>query len=201
MIERLRRRLRGVRVEPARPQPPAVSEAEWERLAAELSADGPGVIGATGGSGTRVLARAVLRAGMFLGDDRNRSEDALDFGAFSDRWVNPYVAGGHAPDLVRELRALVARQRADADGRPWGWKEPRTVFLLPLLDEQLQGLRFLHLVRDGRDLAFSSNQVQLRKHGEAVLGPSDDPEPLRSIALWREVNLRAADCGERLGER
>ena len=73
--------------------------------------------------------------------------------------------------------------------------------LLPLLNEQLPSLRFLHLVRDGRDIAFSSNQVQLRKHGETVLGPSDDPEPLRSIALWREVNLRAADYGERLGRR
>jgi hypothetical protein len=43
--------------------------------------------------------------------------------------------------------------------------------------------------------------VQLRKHGEAVLGPSDDPEPLRSIALWSDVNVRAADYGERMGER
>ena len=51
-------------------------------------------------------------------------------------------------------------------------------------------------------MAFSENQVQLRKHGDAVLGPSDEPEALRSIALWREVNLRAADFGEReLGDR
>ena len=201
MIEQLWQRLRGVRVAPARPLPRLLTEDEWEQLAALLAADGPRVMGATGGSGTRVLARAALRAGMYIGEDRNRSEDALDFGAFSDRWVGPYVRGRRPADLVEELRALVGRQYAEACGRPWGWKEPRSIFLLPLLDEQLPGLRYLHLVRDGRDMALSSNQVQLRKHGNAALGASDEPETLRSVSLWREVNLRAADHGEQMGDR
>jgi hypothetical protein len=198
VIEKLQRLVRGVRVEPARPEPAPVSESEWERL----GSDGPVVIGATGGSGTRVLARVVQRAGMYLGSDLNRSEDALDFAAFSDRWIDRHEAGETSPEMVPELRALVARQHAEAHGRPWGWKEPRSLYLLQFLDEQLPGLRFVHVVRDGRDMALSSNQVQLRKHGDAVLGRSDEPAELRSIALWREVNLRAADYGEReLGDR
>ncbi|HJQ75552.1 MAG TPA: sulfotransferase, partial [Gaiellaceae bacterium] len=158
----------------------------------------PGVIGATGGSGTRVLARIVQRGGMFVGSDLNRSLDALDFAAFADRWIRREPP----PQAAAELRGLVLRQHADADGRPFGWKEPRSVYLLPLLAAELPGLRFLHVVRDGRDMALSENQVQLRKHGDAVLGASDEPEALRSISLWREVNLRAADFGEReLGDR
>jgi hypothetical protein len=192
-------RLRGVRVEPGRPAPAPVSAAEWERLVAGWS--GPGVIGATGGSGTRVLARVMQRAGMYVGSDLNRSEDALDFGAFSDRWIDRHERGEATAAMVEELRALVARQHAEAAGRPWGWKEPRSLYLLGFLAEQLPGLRFLHVVRDGRDMALSSNQVQLRKHGDAVLGPSAEAEALRSVALWREVNHRAADVGERLGER
>jgi hypothetical protein len=198
-VKRLLQRLRGVRVEPARPAPAPVSEDDWTRLAAGWAP--PGVIGATGGSGTRVLARVVRRGGMYVGSDLNRSDDALDFAAFSDRWIDRRERGETPGELVAELRALVARQHAEAGGRPWGWKEPRSLYLLPLLDEQLPGLRFLHVVRDGRDMALSSNQVQLRKHGDAVLGPGDDPEPLRSIALWREVNSRAADVGERMGGR
>jgi hypothetical protein len=198
-VKRLLQRLRGVRVEPGRPEPPPVSEEQWSRLVAGWTS--PGVIGATGGSGTRVLARVVQQGGMYVGSDLNRSEDALDFGAFSDRWVDRHERGETPAQLVAELRALVARQHADAGGRPWGWKEPRSIYLLPLLDEQLPGLRFLHVIRDGRDMALSSNQVQLRKHGDAVLGPSGEPEPLRSIALWRAVNLRAAETGERMGER
>jgi hypothetical protein len=128
----------------------------------------------------------------------NRSLDALDFAAFFDRWVGREPT----PAAAAELRALIARQHADARGRPWGWKEPRSVYLLPLLAAELPGLRFLHVVRDGRDMALSENQMQLRKHGDAVLGASDEPQALRSIALWREVNLQAADFGEReLGDR
>ena len=136
---------------------------------------GPGVIGATGGSGTRVLARIVQRGGMFIGADRNRSEDALDFAAFSDRWVNAVRARGASAGArsgaagARRAPGALPAQRRD---RAWGWKEPRSIYLLPLLDEELPGFRFLHLVRDGRDMAFSDNQVQLRKHGDAVLGPT-----------------------------
>jgi hypothetical protein len=198
-VRRFLQRLRGVRVEPARPAPAPVSPAEWERLVAGWSA--PGVIGATGGSGTRVIARVVQQAGMYVGSDLNRSEDALDFGAFSDRWIDRHERGEETPAMVEELRALVARQHAEAAGRPWGWKEPRSLYLLGLLDEQLPGLRFLHVVRDGRDMALSSNQVQLRKHGDAVLGAGAEPEALRSIALWRAINLRAAETGERMGDR
>jgi hypothetical protein len=196
-LTRLRRLLRGVRVEPARPEPAPVGDAEWARLAAGFVTLGPGVIGATGGSGTRVVARIVRRGGMFVGSDLNRSEDALDFAAFSDRWIDRYEAGERPPEMVAELRALVARQHEEAGGGRWGWKEPRSVYLLPFLDEQLPGLRFLHVLRDGRDMAFSANQVQLRKHGDAVLGPpAGEPPELRSIRLWSAVNLRAADPGE-----
>lgn len=202
---RLLRRLRGVRVEPSLPAPLPVEPEAWDRIAAAMAGRGAGVIGATGGSGTRVLARIVLRGGMFIGSDRNRSEDALDFAAFSDRWVDELVAGRRPPAMADELRALVARHWAErlADDQPWGWKEPRSVYLLPLLDEQLPGLRFLHVVRDGRDMAYSDNQLQLRKHGAAVLGDAaDEPTALRSIALWSEVNQHAADYGEReLGSR
>lgn len=50
---------------------------------------GPRLIGATSGSGTRVFARIVRRAGLFIGTNLNVSEDAVDFGAYSDSWINP----------------------------------------------------------------------------------------------------------------
>ena len=204
MRSTLRRWLRGPRDAEGRPEPPAVSEAEWERLAPALLAAGPGLAGATGGSGTRVVARVMRRGGMFIGEDLNVSEDALDFAAFSDRWINGYWSGNEPPEMRSELRALVARQGADRErqDQPWGWKEPRSVYLLPFLERHLPSLRFLHLVRDGRDMAYSSNQMQLLKHGAAILPPADEPQPLRSIALWSTVNLAAADFGEStLGDR
>ena len=64
---------------------------------AGLLRDGPGVTGATGGSGTRVVARVMRRGGMFIGTDLNVSEDALDFAAFSDRWIDRYWAARRPP--------------------------------------------------------------------------------------------------------
>lgn len=78
------------------------------------------------------------------------------------------------------------------------------MYLLPALDSALSGLRFLHVVRDGRDIALSRNQNQLRRHSRAILASEfkGEPEPVRSIALWSRANGAAADYGERaLGRR
>lgn len=176
-----------------------------------LASTGPGVIGATGGSGTRVPARIVRAAGMHIGTELNAHEDAVDFGAFSDRWINVWyqsdgaISTETAAAMVDDLEAVVRRHCAGLPhGARWGWKEPRSIYLLPFFDEVLPAFRFVHFVRDGRDMAFSNNQNQLIKHGEAVLGSSgrELSKPLRSIALWNHVNVRAADYGESaMGDR
>lgn len=164
---------------------------------------GPNVIGATGGSGTRAFARIVRRGGMYIGNRLNLAEDALDFGDYSDRWINPFLeSGGSAsPEMLQDLEATLTRhlQGMGAAQRPWGWKEPRSIYLLTFFHRRFPALRFLHVVRDGRDMAYSSNQNQLRKHGDRMLGAaaaSAASPALRSLALWRRVNLKAAEYGE-----
>lgn len=167
---------------------------------------GPNVIGATGGSGTRVFARIVRQAGMFIGDNLNESEDAIPFGHYSDRWINQYMpyrdaelpSSLQAP-MVQHLDRLIQEHCASIKGaQPWGWKEPRSIYLLPFFYSRFPRLKFLHVVRDGRDMAYSANQNQLRKHGKANL-----PWPIRlrrrpfqSIALWSRINLWTANYGE-----
>src|SRR6266478_4900669 len=59
----------------------------------------PLVIGATGGSGTRVIARIAKLAGFNLGTKLNASEDALELYAFHETWINPFTSAqrsGHA---------------------------------------------------------------------------------------------------------
>jgi hypothetical protein len=177
-----------------------------------LAERGPRVIGATGGSGTRVLARIVRAGGMFIGTHLNDYEDAVDFGAYSDRWINPWLsANGSLPEpelaaMTSELGDIVTRHCADlpAEARCWGWKEPRSIYLLAYLAAVMPTLRYVHFVRDGRDMAFSENQNQLRKHGSAVLDAGEQrlEKPLQSISVWTRVNLGAADFGEQvLGDR
>ena len=190
-----------------------LTDVRTEPLAVATALPGPSVIGATGGSGTRVVAGIVRGNGLFVGSRLNPYEDAVAFGEYSDRWINPFVerAGG-APgaELVQRMRADLDRVVRDhlADitpgARAWGWKEPRSIYLLPFYDAAIPSLRFLHFIRDGRDMAFSENQNQLVKHGDAVLDGElrKERKPVKSIALWSRVNSAAADYGEtRLGER
>ncbi len=175
-----------------------------------LAANGPCVIGATGGSGTRVVARIVRSGSMFIGEKLNRYEDAVELGFYSDRWIDRYLAGGRSPELLEQMAADLRSVLEDhvsplpEDARAWGWKEPRSIYLQRFWHETMPSLRFLHFVRDGRDIAFSENQNQLKKHGEAALGDElrRAKMPVRSIALWNRVNQAAADYGEEaLGAR
>jgi hypothetical protein len=191
---------------------PTSDPTELTSSTASLSGLAPGVIGATGGSGTRVVARIVRHAGMFIGTDLNNYEDALPLAGFSDRWINKFVTlRGELPEETRQemagaLAGLLESHRADMpdDAAAWGWKEPRSIYLLRFLDRELPAMRFLQFVRDGRDMAFSENQNQLKKHGEAVLDREERrwKQPVQSIAVWARVNGWAAEYGEReMGDR
>ena len=154
------------------------------------------MIGATGGSGTRVLAAIVQRAGMFVGSDLNRSLDALDFAAFFDRWVGRELT----PGAAAELRALVARQTWSRRAA-LGLEGAASVYLLPSRRRAARPALPARRPRRPRHglLRQPGAAPQARRRGAR---PGDEPEALRSIALWREINLRAADFGEReLGDR
>lgn len=166
--------------------------------------DGPVVIGGTGGSGTRVVARLLARAGWFLGARLNGSHDALDIAEFDARFGPRLVRDGPSDELRAAFeRALSAHLRArPADAVGWGWKHPQSYLLLELLAERLPGLRFVHVLRDGRDIALARNDNQLRLYGDAALGPGDAADPVRRIAFWAWANERASShCAALLGER
>jgi hypothetical protein len=102
--------------------------------------------------------------------------------------------------MADDLESVVQTHLLDKpeDAPRWGWKEPRSIYLLPFYHRLMPRLRFLHFIRDGRDMAFSENQNQLKKHGSAVLDETERRwrQPVQSIALWTHVNLRAAAYGE-----
>ena len=179
--------------------------------------DAPVVIFGTGGSGTRAIQVLADRAGYFMGTNLNRPGDSLDIGQFMRRWLNRYLveskwvermwrgsdeAGfGHPRAMATDFRATIEEHRAaipDPDA-PWGWKAPRTILIFPFVHEIYPAMRAVHLVRDGRDMAYSRNQNQVRAHGRKLLGRADRglPRPLTSVLFWARVNLAAANYGTR----
>jgi hypothetical protein len=170
----------------------------------------PLVIGATGGSGTRVIARIAKLAGYNLGAKLNSAEDALEFYSFHDHWINPFVSARRrgktmtpwqSARMKEDFRAALARHIPETErrGARWGWKAPRSIYLLAFLHAQFAQLKFIHVLRDGRDMALSQNQNQIRKHGPAVLSWGERlfrSVPERSVLMWEKVNSQAADYGE-----
>ena len=112
-----------------------------------------------------------------------------------------YLAAGDEPDFEPVMRGDLVRaleaHGMPADGTPWGWKAPPSIFLLPFFSRALPGLRFVHMLRDGRDMAYSRNQRQLDRYGEILLGDGVEfDSPAGSIAVWTQANLAAARFGE-----
>jgi hypothetical protein len=65
-------------------------------------------------------------------------------------------------ELSRLLRNVFERHLQGVNGsagRPWGWKLCETVYALPVLDYCFPGARFIHLIRDGRDVAFCDHKA------------------------------------------
>ncbi len=174
-----------------------------------MTASSPVIIGATGGSGTRVVARIARRAGYNLGSYINEANDALAFRSFHDRWINRFL-GMRGPKAItsdvdratKDFHVALSQHLGSAMHEQilWGWKAPRSIYLLPFLHTQFPGLKFIHVIRDGRDMAFSRNQNQLRKHALEVLSWSErlfSPTPVRSILLWARINLQASEFSEK----
>jgi hypothetical protein len=181
----------------------------------------PVVVFGTGGSGTRALQRLLDTAGYFMGTNVNRPGDALDIAWFIRRWVDPYLAksrwieemwrDGEAKRfrypgrMATDFRATIEDHR-EATGkrrRRWGWKVPRTILVFPFVHEFFPGMRAIHLVRDGRDMAYSANQNQARRYAHVLSASvSELPPRIQSISFWAHLNLAAARYGERgLGDR
>jgi hypothetical protein len=136
---------------------------QLDELAAALSRLGPPVvIFCASHSGSRLLASKLMRLGVFMGSNLNESLDSLD--VFE---LVRHLIERHAPDFSRLFEegdaVLPARVTAcfgehlhqRPPNTPWGWKLPETAHALPAIARLFPAARFVHLIRDGRDVAFS----------------------------------------------
>ena len=125
----------------------------------------------------------------------NGSADALDIAEFDWRWGPRYVRSGATGQMLRAFEAALGKhlEGAPQGGGEWGWKHPQSYLLLPFLAERFPGLRFIQVVRDGRDIALSRNENQVRLYGDQALGPGDPTDPVRKIRFWAWANDRASD--------
>lgn len=172
----------------------------------------PVLVGALGGSGTRVFARLLRHAGVFMGADLNEAEDSEPVMGFYRIWLRRYLERGGDLEprewdaASRDLETALGQHLGSfrVESGPWGVKVPRSILMLGFWHRLFPGLSFVHVLRNGLDMAYSRDRNQLRMVGDLVLTDEErrSPEPLQAISYWQRVNLGAADFGEsRLGSR
>ncbi|GEM_PF-34161 len=182
----------------------------------------PLLIGATGGSGTRAVQSLIADAGYFMGENLPDTRDAHFMLPYLDNQANELFSVTRSVNYsLDELPAELRAQHADrilqattdyvnsvptsqnTSQKLWGWKQPRNILLLPFWKELFPEMTFLHVIRDGRDMAYSGNQNLPYCHYEAIMGEAwIKNDPACSIRLWNKINLEAKTwCEENLDGR
>ncbi len=162
--------------------------------------DSPLFVGGVGGSGTRVVCSMAIDAGYFMGGNLNDSLDSLDFQPFYDDNIRKYLEQKHSLDFQTELKQIflecVLKNNAHINSPNWGAKNPRFILVLPFLFSLYPNMKFIHVIRDGRDMAFSTNQNQPRLYGDIFVKDLLPTDPLFNLRYWCIVNQSALEYCE-----
>jgi len=143
-------------------------------------------------SGTAMIARLLEALGLFQGSELQEDHESIWFLELNDlllrrvnaAWDQPeaicsFLENPEAFDLtLRCLEDDLASSRTRAFlgkkwslksasllsyGQPWGWKDPRTLFTLPLWLALFPGARLVYIVRNGVDVAASLRAREVRE--------------------------------------
>jgi hypothetical protein len=143
-----------------------------------------------GGMGWPPLARAVLR-------ETRSSNYQLDH--LSDSLRNMTITELTA--LYNKFRIRGKKLKGNVDKVTFGFKAPVSMLLVPILRQVLGPMRYLHIVRDGRDVSLSQNQSPVQKFyndsyddaQERRMMYSDDFDSVMGMQLWNDWNTGLLD--------
>ncbi len=150
-------------------------------------------------SGSRVLATLLEAHGIHMGSHLNVSHDSISLLPLVEHFVNTYYPN-YAPLWTRErwpgpseelVIKCFAEHLACYDGHcRWGWKLCETTFIIPVIAAIFPAARMIHLLRDGRDVAFCDHVAPVRPFWRKVYFNND------RISQWRGLSLtnREYDC-------
>lgn len=83
--------------------------------------------------------------------------------------------------------------------KKWGWKEPNTHIILDRLLKLMPNMKYIHVMRNGLDMAFSSNQNQQFLWGKKFIGDEFKQNPYYSLKYWCLVHKRLLKASKPMG--
>jgi len=174
-------------------------------------------------SGTRVIVEILDKLGVFMGADLQADFESVAFmqineellhqcGAF---WSEPMSAHFMLaqPDVVEHLAGTAqdalatrfdaytgpagAHLNASPDEMPpFGWKDPRNTFTLPVWKQVFPNLRALHIVRHGVDVAASL----ARRHAQAMRDATRESIPSALTVIRDALGVLSSRRGWTIAE-
>ncbi len=172
---------------------------------ATLATDPIGV-GAVGGSGTRLLYQILSLAGVAMGAPVNTVGDSLEWPPYeilhNDELLRRHGRAALVSTALRQFEQLLVERRAELglEGRI-GWKVPGTFHWIAELAEYFPAFQYVHILRNGLDMAYSGNQnqamnwasllgIRLERTEEGRLTPAS------MLEYWLTANERALAAAE-----
>jgi hypothetical protein len=108
------------------------------------------------------------------------------------KWLASTDRIQHPRPWLEQRAANVAHQlgRHRTPPTAWAWKEPNTHVVVDRLLRLDPRLRYVHVMRNGLDMAFSGNQNQLVLWGPRFLGREVERTPADSLSYWCAAHRR-----------
>ncbi len=167
----------------------------------------PLVICATGGSGAAPVAALCQKWGYYLGNRTDAFLQAPDFFPFLDTWVSISLSNKGTllteeqnNSMFQDFMTSIARHRSGLTNQNglWGWHNARNLYLIPFFHALYPAMKCVHVVRDGRDIAFEKNPNELLYHTKTFFDKQYDSllVPYRLMLLWNATNLTIASFCE-----
>jgi len=104
--------------------------------------------------------------------------------------------------LYKRSTTLFSRLASPHRNPSWAWKEPNAHVVADAVLGVDPDVRYIHVARNGLDMAFSSNQNQLEFWGDlAIPGLQSTSDPASSLSYWCWAERRVQRLREQYPER
>jgi len=162
---------------------------------------GPIVIGGFSGSGTRMVAKIVKNSGVYMEPDSGGKMDSqwvcnnIDSSCDGIINSNSFDQSNRIEKYKKYKTIILGKIKKEGLSHlAYGWKAPRDIYHIKALYETFKNLLFIHLIRDGRDMALSKNTGFLRVYGKCFFNDSlANDIPIKKAFLWNHSNVFVRD--------
>jgi hypothetical protein len=101
--------------------------------------------------------------------------------------------------LHKRANTLLSEQHSIESNTRWGWKEPNSHVVIDRLRRTIPNMKYIHVIRNGLDMAHSTNQSQLKFWGKHFIGSDYHISPFYSLKYWCVVHQRVLEIGNSIG--